>query len=122
MLCDALIQWLQEDGVLAGELTPTREGKSAWIGIYSLKLNRQGTHRLLKRHGLAVLPGVDVHVYRIRTFEIDVSLLDKYFSEDEMENEQDFVVLGDDGLFEKLEALGISPEILDSPRRNDYPL
>jgi hypothetical protein len=122
MLRDALIQWLQEDRMLAGELTPSREGRSAWVGIYPLKLDRQGTHRVLRRHGLAVLPGVDVHVYGIRTFEIDVAMLDKYFSEDEIENKQSFVVLGDDALFEKLEALGIPLEILDSPRRNDYPI
>jgi len=122
MLRDALIQWLQEDRVLAGELTPTQEGRSAWVGIYPLKLNRQGTHSLLRRHGLVVLPGADVHVYRISTFEIADSLRETYFSEQDMENKQSFIVLGDDALFEKLKDLGISPEILDSPARVDYPL
>jgi hypothetical protein len=122
MLRDALIQWLQEDRTLAGELTPTKEGRSAWVGIHSLSLKRQSTHELLRREGLAILPGADVRVYIIRTFEIDVSLLDKYFSEQEIENSHRFIVFGDDALFEKLEELHIPLEILDSPARNDYPL
>lgn len=122
MLRDALIQWLQEDRMLAGELTPTTEGRSAWVGIYPLKTDRSETRALLSRHGLAILPGADVRTYRIRTFEIDVSLLDKYFSEQEIENKQSFIVFGDDALFEKLEELRIPLEILDSPARNDYPL
>jgi hypothetical protein len=122
MLRDALVQWLQEDRILTGELTPTNEGRRAWVGIYPLSLKRQGTHARLKREGLAILPGADVHVYLISTFEIDVSLMDKYFSEKEIEKKQEFIVFGDDALFEKLEELHILLEILDSPLRNDYPL
>jgi hypothetical protein len=122
MLRDALVQWLQEDRILTGELIPTKEGRRAWVGIYPLSLKRQGTHARLKREGLAILPGADVHVYLISTFEIDVSLLDKYFSEEEIENKRDFILFGEDALFEKLEELHIPLEILDSPARNDYPL
>jgi hypothetical protein len=122
MLRDALIQWLQEDRILAGELAPAQAGRTAWVGIYPLKLNRQGTHNLLRRHGLIVFPGADVHVYLISTFEIADSLRDTYFADQDMENKQSFIVLGDDALFEKLKELGISLEILDSPIRVDYPL
>jgi hypothetical protein len=122
MLHDALIQWLQDGLELAGELTPTKEGRSAWVGIHQLNLKHQETHDILRRKGLAILPGADVRVYVMRTFEIDASLLDRYFSEKEIENSRTFILLGKDALFEKLEELHIPLEILDSPTRNDFPL
>jgi hypothetical protein len=122
MLRDALIQWLQEGRRLAGELTPTKEGRSAWVGIFPLRADSWETKALLRRNGLAILPGADVRAYVMRTFEIDASLLDKYFSEKEIENSRSFILLGEDALFEKLEELHIPLEILDSPARNDFPL
>jgi hypothetical protein len=122
MLRDALIQWLQEGRVLAGELTPTKEGRSAWVGIFPIRTDSRETHIFLRRNGLAIPPRATVWVYVVRTFEIDVSLLDKYFSEEEIENSRIFILLSEDALFEKLEELHIPLEILDSPARNDFPL
>lgn len=121
-MLEALIQWLHEGRMLAGELTATKEGRTAWVGIYPLRLDRPGTITLLKREGLIVFPGADVRVYRVRLFEIADSLLESYFSEEDMENKQSFIVLGDDALFEKLKCLGISPDVLDSHARGRYPL
>jgi hypothetical protein len=122
MVAEALLQWLHEGGILAGQLRAVHLEHTAWIGIYPLNADRPDTREALEREGLAILPGADVRAYRIRLFEIPDSLRDAWFGEDDLERTQSVVVLGDDALLKKLQELRIPLEILDSPRRVDYPL
>jgi hypothetical protein len=121
-LVDGLLQWLHEGRVLAGQLTPTEPNHTAWVAIYPLAMNRPGTTEVLRREGIAVLPGVSVRAYRIRLFEIADRLRETSIGERDLTNARDVVVLGDDALFAKLAELGVPPGVLNTPRRVDYPL
>ena len=119
---DALLQWLHEGRTLAGQLTPTKPGRTAWIGIYVLEPEHPETKPILRRHKLSILPGITTPVYRIRLFEIDDALRETWFAEPDMENKRDYIVIGDEALLAKLSELAVPLECLDSPWLVDYPL
>jgi hypothetical protein len=119
---DGLLQWLHEGRVLAGRLTTAEPNHTAWIGIYPLRTDRPGTAEVLRREGIVVLPGVEVHAYHVRLFEIADHLRETNFGEDDLKNARSVVVLGDDALLAKLEELGVPLGVLDSARRVEYPL
>ena len=119
---EGLLQWLHEGGILAGRVQASGPGRTAWVGIYPLDLANPHTHDVLRWAGLSVMPGVSLHVYRIQTFEIADELRDTNFGDRDMQNQWSRIVLGDDALFAALLERGIPVEILDSPRRVDYPL
>jgi hypothetical protein len=77
---------------------------------------------MLRREGLAVIPGAKLRVYRLQTFEIADELRETYFGDNDMMNKWSCIVIGDDALFAKLEELNIPLNVLDSSRRVDYPL
>jgi hypothetical protein len=122
MLTDGLLQWLHEGRVLAGQLPSKEPNNTAWVAIYPLDVSRPGTHEILAREGIAVVPGVDVRAYRIRLFQIADSLRGTRFGEGDLTNKRSIVVFGDDALFAKLEELRVPLDVLDSPRRVEYPL
>jgi hypothetical protein len=122
MLPASLLQWLQEGRILAGQLETSTPGHTAWIGIYPLRLDRPGSHEVLAREGIAVLPGANIRVYRIRLFDISDSLRESHFSQRDMTNKRSIVVFGEEALFAKLFEIGVPLDILDSPMRVDYPL
>jgi len=117
MLTEALLHWLHEGRILAGQLKAVEPDHTAWVGIYplSLRLDRPGTRELLEREGIAILPGSSVVTYRIRLFEIADLLREKSFGERDLERTQSIVVLGDDALIVKLKALNVPLDVLDSP-------
>ena len=121
-LPDGSLQWLHEGGVLAGQLTAGEPGHTAWVGIYPLRLERPETRSLLARNGVAVLPGAEVRVYRIRRFEVADELRETFFGEEDLRRTQTFIVFGDDQLVAKLKELGIQLDALDSARLVNYPL
>jgi hypothetical protein len=119
---DALLQWLHEGRILAGQLPATQPEHTAWVGIYPLSMDRRDSRTVLARHGIVVPPSADVRAYRVRVFEIADRIRATFFGEEDMQAKQDVVVVGDDALLRCLEERGISLQILDSPRRVDYPL
>jgi hypothetical protein len=119
---DALLQWLHEGRILAGQLAATPPEHTAWVGIYPLSMERPDSRALLARHGIAILLGADVRAYRVRVFEIADRIRETFFGDQDIQTKQDVVVFGDDALFTCLEELGVPLEILDSARRVDYPL
>ena len=121
MLTQALLQWLHEGRILAGRLPEAAPERTAWVGIYPLNRDRPGTRELLQREGIAILPGVEVPIYRIRVFELADSLRDTFFTEADLERTQSVIVLGDEALCAKLRDLNVPLSILDSPKRMDYP-
>ena len=122
MTIEGLLQWLHEGRILAGQLEAVEPDHTAWVGIYPLSLERPGTRELLQREGIAILPGSSVRVYRIRLFEIADSVRETSFGESDLKRAQSILVLGDDAFFAKLTALNVPLDVLDSPRRVDYPL
>jgi hypothetical protein len=122
MTMDGLLQWLHEGRVLAERLTPTEPNHTAWIGIYPLSRDRRGTAEVLRREGISVLPGVEVRVYNVRLFEVADDLRETNVGEADLRNLRSVLVLGDDALLVKLEELGVPLDLLDLPRRVDYPL
>ena len=121
-LRDALLQWLHEGRILAGQLAATEPEHTAWVGIYPLSMDRPESRALLARNGILVLPGAGVRAYNIRLFEIADNIRETFFGEADMKAKQSVVVLGDDALFTRLQELGVPLDILDSPKRGDYPL
>jgi hypothetical protein len=117
-----LLQYLGEGGVVAGQLEASAPGRTAWVGIYPLKLASPGTRELLARAGLAIFPGSEPRLYRIRTFEIADNLRETWFSESDLQNKWSCIVIGDEPLFEELTRRNIPIGCLDSARLVDYPL
>ena len=89
MLINAILQWLHEGRTLAGQLVATGADRTAWVGIYPLNLERPETASILRREGLAILPGTEVNLYRIRLFEVADALRETCFGETEMDNKRD---------------------------------
>jgi hypothetical protein len=121
-LKDALLQWLHEGHVLAGQLPATQPGHTAWVGIYPLLMDRPDSRALLARNGIAVLPGADVRAYHVRLFEIADHLRETMFGEHDMQAKQSVVVVEDEALFTRFQQLGVPLGVLDSTRRVEYPL
>ncbi len=116
------LQWLHEGHVLAGKLSNADAGRTSWVGVYPLDPARRRTRLFLERQGIAFIPDANLRAYHVRLFQISEALLEKSFGEEDLEQAQSFVVLGDDGLSEKLAELEVPVETLDSPRRVGYPL
>ena len=55
-------------------------------------------------------------------FEVADNVRETFFGENDMKAKQSVVVVGDDALFACLQERDVPLEILDSPRRVDYPL
>lgn len=122
MITEALLQWLHEGRILAGQLPTVTPDHTAWVGIYPLLVDRPETREMLEQEGLAILPGAGVRAYRIRLFEIADVLRNGSFAERDLRRPRNVVVLGDNELLEKLKELDVPLDVLDSPRRADYPL
>ncbi len=123
MLAEALLEWLHEGRILAGQLTTaTADSSTAWVGVYPLDADGPEAREVLSREGVAVLPGANIRAYRIRLFEIAESLRESNFGEEDMTSKQSVVVFGDEALLAKLAELDVPLDILDSPRRVDYPM
>lgn len=119
---DALLQWLHEGRILAGQLAATQPEHTAWVGIYPLSMDRPDSRALLAREGILVLPGAEVRAYHVSFFEVADDIRETFFAEGDMKAKRSVVVVGDEALFACLQELGVPLEILDSPRRVDYPL
>src|SRR5689334_2083755 len=69
----AILQVLHEGRSLVAELSTSREGKRAWLGVYPLRLCSPDVIAFLRSHGHFDLESQE-HVYNIRVFEIDRTL------------------------------------------------
>jgi hypothetical protein len=121
MLRNVIVYKLHNNEMVAAQLAATLPGRTAWVGIYPLQPS-PSADAILRNAGVTAPRGPDSHAYNVRMFEISDDLVDKYFGEDELENKRNFVVIGDDALFLKLEELNIPISIIDSTWRVDYPL
>ena len=62
------------------------------------------------------------HEFSILDFELDVFLIDTYFSEEDKQNQKRRYVNNEDELYSALGLMGLNPENFDAPWRFDYPL
>lgn len=100
---------LQSGKVIATELEPSNSSFRRWIGIYPLFQSErlQNTYPRFR--------------YKILEYELDKTLIDKYFGETDRKNRKDIFVINDEELYEKLEELQVKPEAFDSPWNCQYP-
>lgn len=119
----AVLQALHEGRSLVVELSTSREGRRAWLGVYPLRLDSPDVKALLRRYGYFDLH-TDEPVYNIRTFEIDRSLneADIWLSEDDLLEKRDALAIGDQDLRAKLEQFGTRLQDLVRPFKSDYPI
>jgi hypothetical protein len=95
----------------------------AWVGVYPLDLNRETTREFLRNQGQAV-PLSSVHVYHLRRFEVERSLIeqDVWIAEPDLKNKTSMLAYGDDDLMLKLKHQGVLLEELVLPDRSNCPI
>jgi hypothetical protein len=115
-----IIQALRSYTVLAAELVPTVEGRTAWLAVYPLDPSRPDTMDFLAGKGMIV--SSELPMYHIRAFEIPVAIANTWFGEDDMLNKQSHVASGEDALFQTLNDLCIGYSRLRPVDETEYPL
>jgi hypothetical protein len=108
---------------LAASVEPILDGCLAWVGVYPLDLNRETTREFLRNQGQAV-PLSSVHVYHLRRFEVERSLIeqDVWIAEPDLKNKTSMLAYGDDDLMLKLKHQGVLLEELVLPDRSNCPI
>lgn len=123
MNIDLALSRLREGKSLAAHVAADRAGTVAWAGIYPLDLASAETRPVLRRLGVSVLPH-GASVFRVRVIEVSESLLeeDRWLCEDDLDFREDLIVVGEQGLLDALDRLGVPRDALEHPNDVDYPI
>ena len=82
------------------------------------------------RHWVVIFPNLGKHIdinvpphkFSILDFELDRSLVDEYFSEEDKVNQNRYYVEDEEDLYEVLKKIKMSPELFDVPWKYDCPV
>jgi hypothetical protein len=108
---------------LATSVELTSPERLAWVGVYTLDLEKPWIRRFLHNSGLEIFPASG-RAYRIRFLEVRRRLVeaDASIGETEIENGSSIIVFSDERLVEELGKLGVPIESLELPYKSNYPI
>ena len=108
---------------LAAAIRCEDQNRTAWVGVYPLDLAAPLTRELLRNFGFDIFPETG-RAYRIRTFEVNRSLIeeDRWISESDLINSRNSFAFDDDSLAEVLSKLDVPLECLELHQNSDYPI
>jgi hypothetical protein len=119
----AVFNSLHRGGHLATSVESTSPERLAWVGVYTLDLEKPWIRRFLHNSGLEIFPASG-RAYRIRFLEVQRRLIeaDASTGETEIENGNSVIVFSDDGLVKELGKLEVAIESLELPYKSNYPI
>jgi len=119
----AAINSLHRGQALATSIPSSGPHMLAWIGVYPLDLTRETTREFLRNNGQPT-PLSGVRVYRIRRFEVDLSLIQQnvHVSESQLQNRSNYFAFSDESLVSQLKQLDVNIEQLELPYKSNYPI
>ena len=119
---ETILTLLHRGTSLAMEVPASTDDRIAWVGVYPLHRGSPEGTELRRRHGISA--DESDHVYHVRRFEMSraLSKMDVWFSENDLENKQQAVVVGDGDLRRKLLEFGAQLDQLQQHFQTDYPI
>ena len=119
----AVFSSLSRGTPLAAPIESSEQQRLAWVGVYPLDLSKHLRREFLRANGLDVFPSAGL-AYRIRTIEVQRSLIetDVSIGEPELENTTSKIVFSNDELLRVLREIGVPIEALELPYKSDYPI
>ncbi len=94
---------------IAAELKAASEKRRRWVAVYKPK-------------NKPIDENVDLHVFTVLDFELDIGKIEEYFSDEDMINKRRYYANTEDELFELLKSLDIRLNTFTYPWKCDYPL
>ncbi|SFF57832.1 hypothetical protein [Thermoflexibacter ruber] len=95
---------------IVAELKATEDNNRRWVAIYK----NNGKPKINKN-----LPE---YKYLILDFELDKSIIDTYFGEEDKKNQKRYYLNSEEEIYKKLNELNINPDLFDVPWASEYPL
>lgn len=95
---------------IAAEIEASEKNSRRWVAIY-----KNSDKSKINQH----LPN---YRYSILDFELDESLIDTYFGEEDKKNQKRYYINSEEEIYEKLKELNIDPDLFDFPWACEYPL